>query len=56
MQAELKKQFDIILIDGPPLLLSADAELLTQGTPGSLLVISTDSVSNGQIDRAMKNR
>jgi Mrp family chromosome partitioning ATPase len=49
---QLNTYYDLILLDTPPLLLSADAELLGKVAGGVLLVIEAGVVSPGEIKRA----
>ena len=44
--------YDLILIDSPPILLSADAELLGEVSGGVLLVIEANKVNPGELKRA----
>jgi len=52
--AELHKHYDLILIDGPPLLLSADTELLVRLTDCTLLIVEAGSVNRGEVKRAVR--
>jgi succinoglycan biosynthesis transport protein ExoP len=49
---QLNTSYDLIILDTPPLLLSADAELLGKVAGGVLLVIEAGVVSPGEIKRA----
>lgn len=49
---QLNTHYDLILIDTPPLLLSADVELLGEMAGGVLLVIEALAVSPGELKRA----
>jgi polysaccharide biosynthesis transport protein len=49
---QLNKHYDLILMDTPPLLLSADAELLGEIAGGVLLVIEAGSTMPGELKRA----
>jgi len=49
---QLNAYYDLIILDTPPLLLSADAELLGKVAGGVLLVIEAGVVSPGEIKRA----
>ncbi|MEK7991878.1 MAG: hypothetical protein VSS52_012785 [Thiotrichaceae bacterium] len=48
----LNGYYDLILIDSPPILLSADAELLGEVSGGVLLVIEANKVNPGELKRA----
>lgn len=48
----LNEYYDLILIDSPPILLSADAELLGEVSGGVLLVIEANKVQPGELKRA----
>ncbi len=48
----LNNYYDLILIDSPPILLSADAELLGEISGGVLLVIEANKVNPGELKRA----
>jgi polysaccharide biosynthesis transport protein len=50
----LNQHYDLILIDSPPILLSADAELLGEVSGGVLLVIEANKVNPGELQRAAK--
>lgn len=49
---QLNADYDVILMDTPPLLLSADAELLGEVAGGVLLVIEAGIVAPGELKRA----
>jgi Mrp family chromosome partitioning ATPase/uncharacterized protein involved in exopolysaccharide biosynthesis len=49
---QLKTQYDLIIIDTPPLLLSADAELLGKVAGGVLLVVEAEAITPGELKRA----
>jgi len=49
---QLNSQYDLILLDAPPLLLSADAELLGKIAGGVLLVIEAKATMPGELKRA----
>lgn len=51
---ELQKHYDILLLDTPPILLSADAELLTGIADAAFLVIGAEAVSIGEVRRAAR--
>jgi Mrp family chromosome partitioning ATPase len=51
---ELHKHYDILLLDTPPILLSADAELLTGIADAAFLVIGAEAVSTGEVRRAAR--
>ncbi len=48
----LDKRYDLILLDAPPLLLSADAELLGEIAGGVLLIIEAGHITPGELKRA----
>lgn len=48
----LTRYFDIILLDTPPILLSADAELLGEIAGGVLLVVEAGHITPGELKRA----
>ena len=45
-------EYDLILLDTPPILLSADAELLGEVAGGILLIVEAEQVSPGELRRA----
>ncbi len=49
---QFNAHYDLILLDTPPLLLSADAELLGKVAGGVLLVIEAGAVTPGELKRA----
>ncbi|MDM8569107.1 hypothetical protein QUF50_06315 [Thiotrichales bacterium HSG1] len=49
---QLKNHYDLIIIDTPPLLLSADAELLGKVAGGVLLVVEAEIITPGELRRA----
>ncbi|EDN66779.1 Protein-tyrosine kinase [Beggiatoa sp. PS] len=49
---QLNEHYDLILMDTPPLLLSADAELLGEIAGGVLLVIEAGGTMPGELKRA----
>jgi succinoglycan biosynthesis transport protein ExoP len=49
---QLNAHYDLILVDMPPLLLSADAELLGEIAGGILLVVEAEHVTPGELRRA----
>ncbi len=49
---QLKAHYDLIIIDTPPLLLSADAELLGKVAGGVLLVVEAEAIMPGELRRA----
>jgi Mrp family chromosome partitioning ATPase len=51
---ELGECYDVLLLDTPPILLSADAELFSGLADAALLVIGAESVSVGEVRRATK--
>jgi Mrp family chromosome partitioning ATPase len=50
----LEEQYDIFLLDAPPLLVSADAELLCGMADAVLLVVEAEGVTVGELRRAAK--
>ncbi len=46
--------FDVILFDTPPILLSADAELMSHLADGTLLIVEAEGVTQGEVRRAVK--
>lgn len=48
----LRKRWDIVLIDAPPVLLSADTEFLATKTDATILVIAAEGAGPGEIRRA----
>ena len=52
---ELKGMYDLVLLDVPPILLSADAELLIGSAGAALLVIAAERVTKGEIRRAARS-
>jgi polysaccharide biosynthesis transport protein len=51
---ELCGAFDIVLVDGPPLLLSANAEVLASICHGVLIVVAAETTPAGQLRRATR--
>jgi Mrp family chromosome partitioning ATPase/uncharacterized protein involved in exopolysaccharide biosynthesis len=49
---QLNTEYDLILLDAPPILLSADAELLGEIAGGVLLVVEAEKVFPGEFRRA----
>ena len=45
-------EYDLILLDAPPILLSADAELLGEVAGGILLIVEAEQVSPGELRRS----
>lgn len=52
----LKKfaDYDFILLDAPPLLTSADAELVVRGCDGGVIVARAGDISKGELSRAVR--
>ncbi|MEZ5671512.1 MAG: hypothetical protein R3E08_03685 [Thiotrichaceae bacterium] len=48
----LGENYDLILLDAPPVLLSADTELFAEITDGILLIIEAERVIPGELKRA----
>jgi Mrp family chromosome partitioning ATPase len=51
---ELARCYEIVLLDAPPALLSADAELLAGMSDATLLIVEADGEPNGNIKRAAR--
>ncbi len=51
---DLEAQYDLVIIDAAPLLLSADTELLVRLTGATLLVVQAGGVSRGEVRRALR--
>lgn len=51
---DLSGEYDFVVIDAPPVQLSADAEILCQSTDGTMLVVAAEGVWPGQIARAAR--
>lgn len=51
---ELRKNYDNIIIDGPPLLLVSDAKILASLVDGTLLVINADVTRRGMAMRMLR--
>jgi len=49
---KLRERYNIILVDAPPILLSADTELLVPQVEATLLVVGASSVNRGEVRRA----
>lgn len=49
---ELKAAYDLVLIDGPPLLLSADTEYLVETADVTLMLVGAGQVKPGELRRA----
>lgn len=52
--AEVERHYDVVLFDTPPVLLCADALILSQQVDGALLVYEVDKVSRRILKRAKK--
>ena len=52
--AEVERHYDVVLFDTPPVLLFADALILSQQVDGALLVYEVDKVSRRILKRAKK--
>ena len=50
---DLYAHYDVVLVDGPPILLSADAEILVRITDATLLVVEAEGVNRGEVQRAV---
>jgi uncharacterized protein involved in exopolysaccharide biosynthesis len=50
----LTARYDLILIDGPPVLFSSDAELLASGAHATVLVVEAERTHVGEVDRAVQ--
>ena len=48
------KEYDLILFDTPPVLVSSDAELFSHLADVTLLVVETEGVTHGEVKRAVK--
>lgn len=49
---DLKKDYDIIILDAPPLLLVADAQILSNKCDGTLLIVNMDIVQKADVLKA----
>jgi Mrp family chromosome partitioning ATPase/uncharacterized protein involved in exopolysaccharide biosynthesis len=49
----LSSNYDMVLIDSPPLFLSSDAELIASCAQGVILVVEAEKVVTGEVKRAM---
>ncbi|MFJ7950619.1 CpsD/CapB family tyrosine-protein kinase [Lysinibacillus sp. NPDC096418] len=49
---ELKKEFDIIIFDAPPLLSVTDAQILSNKCDGTLLIVNSGVVENESVKKA----
>lgn len=54
MLAQITEQFDIVLIDAPPLLLVTDAAVLSKLTGGALLVAASGRVKRNELAAAVR--
>lgn len=52
--ARLSEEYEIVILDAPPLLLSADAELVIGAAGGTVLVVEAESVQPGIVVRAAR--
>ena len=52
---KLHANYPIVLVDAPPLLLSADTELLAGIVDATLLVVEADGVNKGEVKRAARS-
>lgn len=51
---ELTSLYDLVIVDAPPILISADAELLTALSNGTLLIVEAEGVGQGEVRRASR--
>lgn len=49
---ELKKEFDIIIFDAPPILSVTDAQILANKCDGTLLIVNSGAVENSSVIKA----
>ncbi|MGE7093361.1 CpsD/CapB family tyrosine-protein kinase [Lysinibacillus sp. NPDC048646] len=49
---ELKKEFDIIIFDAPPILSVTDAQILSNKCDGTLLIVNSGAVENSSVLKA----
>ncbi len=49
---ELKKEFDIIIFDAPPILSVTDAQILSNKCDGTLLIVNSGAVENSSVIKA----
>ncbi|MCG7345460.1 CpsD/CapB family tyrosine-protein kinase [Sporosarcina sp. ACRSL] len=49
---EMKSRFDIIIIDAPPILLVADAQILSNKCDGTILVVSSGKTEKNEVKKA----
>ncbi|MGN4126119.1 CpsD/CapB family tyrosine-protein kinase [Lysinibacillus sphaericus] len=49
---ELKKEFDIIIFDAPPILSVTDAQILSNKCDGTLLIVNSGAVENTSVIKA----
>ncbi|MEZ4683759.1 MAG: polysaccharide biosynthesis tyrosine autokinase [Caldilineaceae bacterium] len=52
--AQLRRQFDVLIFDAPPLLAVTDAQVLAKHTQGVLLVINTEKTPRAMVARAVE--
>jgi capsular exopolysaccharide synthesis family protein len=52
---EFREEFDIILIDTPPILTYADANIVTKVSDGVILVVATNETRKSMLLEAKKN-
>lgn len=52
--AEWRRQFSFVLVDMPPLLLSADAEILINRLGTILLIVEANAINKGELARAAR--
>ena len=51
--SELRKGFDYIIVDSPPIIAVTDSEILTQLVDGTLLVVFADQTESEMMERAI---
>ncbi|EON73378.1 CpsD/CapB family tyrosine-protein kinase [Lysinibacillus sphaericus] len=52
LMEELKKEFDIIIFDAPPILSVTDAQILSNKCDGTLLIVNSGAVENTSVIKA----
>jgi Mrp family chromosome partitioning ATPase len=50
----IARDFDVVLLDAPPLLPVTDAAILSRHTTGALVVVATGRTTSGQVQGALK--
>ena len=53
--SELERQFDIVVVDSPPVLLTSDSTILTQQADASIVVVNARRTKSGQLRGCLRD-